>query len=444
MHFKFIFLKDLKTLFIAGLLLTITWACNKPDDSKNPAPTVFIEQTKTGYRLIRNGEAFYIKGGAANSQYLEELKEAGANTARIYDTINLKETLDRAEDLGLAVVVDIPMPKFVNDPEFYENQELFELMKSRIERVVQKHKDHPALLYWNLGNELYYPYFYKITDFFSNFNILIDLIHTTDPNHPISTTTIGANKLRVLSIHRKSPKLDFISFNSFGVLSSFSRKLRPIAPFWTGPHVITEWGINGPWEAQLTEWSAPIEETSTKKAEQIKQRYHDYIEPLRSNNSLGSFVFYWGKKDEVTPTWYSLFGDNKSKTQAVFELAKIWSDNKLDYKGPELDFILLNDKGALESIILSPQTEAEAEVILPESKIQNIEYNWEIRRESWYKSHESILAEGIHFQKKANKVIFKTPKNEGPYRLFLYLTNESDYFATANIPFYVLKPNNGE
>ena len=419
-------------------------ACKKPNDSKNLLPTVYVEQTEKGYQLIRNGEPFYIKGGAASTQYLEELKDAGANTARIYDTINLKETLDRAKELDLAVVVDIPMPKFIDDPEFYENVEIFDLVKARVERVVKKHKDHPALLYWNLGNELYYPYFYKITDFFSNFNILIDLIHDIDPNHPISTTTIGANKLRVLSIHRKSPNLDFISFNSFGILSRFSEKLRPIGLIWSGPHVITEWGVNGPWEAQVTEWNVPIEENSTKKAEQIKQRYHDYIKPLRSNNSLGSFVFYWGQKNEVTPTWYSLFGDNREKTQAVFELAKIWSNNKLAFDGPELDYLLLNGKGAAENILLLPQASVEAKVILPESKIQNLEYHWEIRYESWWKSHESILLEDVHFHKIANKVIFTTPKNEGPYRLFIYLRNESAYFATANIPFYILNPNNGE
>jgi len=419
-------------------------ACKKQDTSEKISRAVYIEQTETGYRLIRKGKPFYIKGGAAHSQYLEELKKAGANTARIYDTINLKETLDKAEKLGLAVVVDIPLPKFDRDPEFYENQALFMLMKARVAQVVRKHKDHPALLYWNLGNEIYYPYFYNLTDFYNNFNILIDNIHKIDPNHPISTSTIGANKLRVLSIHRKSPKLDFISFNSFGTLSSFSKRLLPISLIWTGPYVITEWGVNGAWEAQLTKWDAPIEENSTKKAEQIKQRYHDYIEPMKTNNSFGSFVFYWGKKDEVTPTWYSLFGDNKKKTQAVFEMSKIWNNNNLAYRGPELDYILLNERGAGESIILSPKTEALAEVILPESKMKNLEYHWEIRKESWYKIHESILAENLHFQKKGNKVIFNTPENEGPFRLFLYITDESDYFATANIPFYVLKPNNGE
>src|SRR5690606_18258098 len=146
---------------------------------------------------IRNGKPFYIKGGAAHPDYLKELKEAGANTARIYDTINLQNTLDQAEALGLAVVADIPMPKLHTDAAFYEDDRIFEELKRRISRVVKEHKDHPALLYWNLGNELYYPYFYKESNLHERFNILIDLIHELDPNHPVSTVTIGANKLQI-------------------------------------------------------------------------------------------------------------------------------------------------------------------------------------------------------------------------------------------------------
>lgn len=386
-----------------------------------------------------------MKGGAAHPSYLVELKEAGANTARIYDTINLQQTLDKAKILDLAAVVDIPMPKFVNNPEFYENPELFKKLKQRVERVVKQHKDHPALLYWNLGNELYYPYFYESTDFFSKFNELIDVIHQIDPNHPVSTVTIGANKLRVLSIHRKSPQLDFISFNSFGVLSQFEDKLKPIAPIWKGPHVITEWGVNGPWEANLTQWKVPIEETSTKKAEQIKERYHRYISPLKENNSLGSFIFYWGKKNEVTPTWYSLFGEDKMKTQAVFELTNIWKNRDLKYPGPKLEYILLNGFGANQSVILPPNTKAEIEVILPENEIQNnLNYRWEVREESWYQFHISNVIEGIEFKQTGTTAVFNTPKKDGPYRLFLYITNGTEYVSTANFPFYILNPINGE
>ncbi|MEP6262389.1 MAG: glycoside hydrolase family 2 TIM barrel-domain containing protein [Gillisia sp.] len=408
-------------------------------------PTVYIQKTDDGYKLMRNGKPYYMYGGAAHGNYLEELKEAGANTARIYDTINLSTTLDKAAELGLAAVVDIPMPKFNNAAMYYEDEALFRLIKANVERVVKKHKDHPALLYWNLGNELYYPYFYTRTVFFERFNILIDLIHDLDPNHPVSTVTIGANKLRVLSINRKSPQLDFISFNSFGTLSKFAGKLKPISPIWDGPHVITEWGVNGPWEAKLTQWHAPIEETSTKKAEQIAQRYHDYIVPLKSNNSLGSFVFYWGQKNEITPTWYSLFTEDHMKTQPVFELMKIWRKNfDTVYPGPEVDYIFLNGKGALDNIILEAGSLAEVEIFLPEKEQKNLEYHWEIRQESWYNFHESILVDNIDFQISGEKARFNTPVKEGPYRAFLYISNGSDYIATANIPFYVLSTEDGE
>nr|WP_262914765.1 glycoside hydrolase family 2 TIM barrel-domain containing protein [Christiangramia lutea] len=342
------------------------------------------------------------------------------------------------------VVVDIPIPKYYNNLKYYEEREYFLLVKEKVKNLVEKYYDHPALLYWNLGNEIYYPYIYKSTNFFSNYNELIDLIHEIDPNHPVSTSTIGANKYRVLTIITKSPQLDFISFNAFGNLSRFSDLLSPISPIWDGPHVITEWGVNGPWESNFTSWKAPIEETSTKKAQLIKERYNNYLEPIKKNGSLGNFVFYFAHKIESTPTWYSLFKENKLKTEAVFELENIWKETNRIYKGPRLDYILLNELGANKSITLSPDEEVRAEVFLPGNFDQQLQYQWELRPESWYKSHESKVLTEIDFKKDENIVKFNVPKKEGPYRLFVYLTNETEYFATANIPFYVLNPSDEE
>ncbi len=438
-------LKVLKRLPIWICLLMLLSSCSTKEDENLPEPTVYIQKTNEGYRLIRNGKPFFMNGAAAHENYLEELKEAGANTARIYDTTNLTATLDKAAELGLAVVVDIPMPKFNNAAMYYTDEALFNQVKNNVERVVKMHKDHPALLYWNLGNELYYPYFYKRPQFFRRFNMLIDLIHNVDPNHPVSTVTIGANKLRVLSIRLKSPQLDFISFNAFGTLSQFATKLKPISPLWNGPHVITEWGVNGPWEAELTRWRAPLEETSTKKAEQITQRYRDYIVPLKDNNSLGSFVFYWGHKNEITPNWFSLFTADHKKTQPVFELMKIWREAPdTVYPGPEIEYILLNKKGALENIILEAGSWAVLEILLPEKEQKNLKYHWEIRQESWYDFHISNLVDGVDFNIDGENARFKAPLKEGPYRVFLFISNDTDYIATANIPFYVLSNEDAE
>lgn len=381
-----------------------------------------------------------MDGAAAGSNYLKELREAGANTARIYDTINLKATLDEAQKLNLAVVVDIPLPKYDRTPEFYENDEKFSLIYKSVEALIKNYKDHPALLYWNLGNEIFYPYLYNTTSFYKKYNSLIDLIHQTDPNHPVSTSTIGANKLEVVSITLRSPELDFISFNSFGTLSRFKEKLYPITPIWNGPHVITEWGVNGPWEALETSWGAPIEETSTKKAQQIVERYHQYIEPLKENNSIGNFVFYWGQKNEVTPTWYSLFHNNQLKSQAVFELEKIWKGKKGSFPGPILDYLLMDGKGALDNVILIPSSTVTAEIFFPEVSVADYTFHWELRHESWYDYLKSRTVPGVKFDQQDHKVQFGVPGSEGPYRLHLTITNNTGYFASANIPFYVLAP----
>lgn len=435
---------NLRRIFLLYIILFITISCNRNSPENHIEGAVYIKENAGKYQLIRNGKPFYIKGGAANSGFLKELRDAGANTARIYDTIDLESTLDKAHKLGLAVVVDVPLPKFETDPQFYEDQKLFAELYKRTARVIEQHKNHPALLYWNLGNELYYPYLYKSTKFFENYNSLIDLVHDIDPDHPVSTTTIGANKLRVLSIRIKSPQLDFISFNSFGSLSSFSRRLLPIQPVWNGPFVITEWGVNGPWEAKLTSWGAPIEETSTKKAEQILQRHQDYIKPLKKMNSLGSFVFYWGQKNEITPTWYSLFDEKGLKTQPVFELQQEWKGTSQVFAGPELNYILLEGKGAQDNILLESASEVNAEVVLPKMNDKNFEFLWEIRNESWYESHISTLVNKISAKKGKEQIRFRVPEKEGPYRLFLYVTNNTEYVATANIPFYVLNSRDEE
>ncbi|MCM4160412.1 hypothetical protein DHB64_10970 [Antarcticibacterium sp. W02-3] len=416
--------------------------CSKKEHQDFNKATVYIDKTSGQFRLIRKGEPFYIKGGATSRANLNSLREAGGNTARIYDTVNLKEVLNEAHALGLAVVVDIPLPTFKSSANFYEDGEYFDLARMNIEQTVRLHRDHPALLYWNLGNELYYPYFYKNTNFFERFNELISLIKGIDPNHPVSTTTIGANKLRVLSIHRKSPQLDFISFNSFGTLSQFSSKLKPISSIWTGPHVTSEWGVNGYWETGLTAWGAPVEETSTKKAELIEERYHSYIAEIKKENSFGSFVFYWGYKDEATPTWFSLFGKNGERTESVLRLENIWKETSTLYPGPVVNYLILEGKGAMDNIILPGNQLVEAEIVLPEVK-EDYSYNWEVRYESW---NELLIsrASQIDFFLSNNRVKFLTPIEEGPYRLFVTIGNNSDYIATANIPFYVLNPTNGE
>lgn len=161
-------------------------------------------------------------------------------------------------------------------------------------------------------------------------------------------------------------------------------------------------------------------------------------------NSLGSFVFYWGQKNEITPTWYSLFDEKGLKTQPVFELQQEWKETSQVFAGPELNYILLEGKGAQDNILLESASEVNAEVVLPKMNDKNFELLWEIRNESWYESHISTLVNKISAKKGKEQIRFRVPEKEGPYRLFLYVTNNTEYVATANIPFYVLNSRDEE
>ena len=76
-----------------------------------------------------------------------------------------------------------------------------------------------------------------------------------------------------MSLHRHN--LDFLAFNFFGGVNSMDMRIGQLAPFWKGPFLASEWGINGPWEArETTSWGAPVEQTSTRKAMIYRERYN--------------------------------------------------------------------------------------------------------------------------------------------------------------------------
>ncbi|WP_373057099.1 glycoside hydrolase family 2 TIM barrel-domain containing protein [Zunongwangia sp. H14] len=414
-------------------------ACKDDDENSEHPPNVYIQETAKGYELIRNGKPFFIKGGAG-AGFLEQLKDAGGNTIRVYDTIGLKAILDQAENLDLAVVVDIPLPTFEENKKYWNGD--LKKVKQRIKTTVSRYKDHPALLYWNLGNEIGYPEGYKNSQFFKKFNGIIEVVHSYDPNHPVSTAIVAGSRKTILSISFRSPELDFISLNAFGSLSGLEPMLQSISLLWDGPYVISEWGLNGPWEAKKTSWGAPVEQTSTKKAELLKGRYHSGA--INNEACLGSFYFYWGIKQERTITWFSLFNQDSSRSQVYHSLENLWTDKHNKYPGPEIEYALLNGEGALKSNILIAGDTAKADLILQQN-VDSLNIHWEIRKEAWNNIFvQRPVIKNLIMNKYGNKATFQVPFEEGPYRLFVYIKDRYNNFATTNIPFYVVRDEKNE
>ncbi len=431
------------TLILSPLLFFILFSCSNRHEKKEEK-VVFVKKTPAGYQMFRNGEPFYIKGASGNIN-LNALQKAGANTVRIYDTLNLKQVLDDSHKYGLAAIVDIPFPRYSKEFSVYKDKNFIEAHSNAIRQLVLKHKDHPALLFWMLGNEIMYPYIYGNRHFYTHFNGLIDLIHELDPNHPISTALASFGGKRLTSIYIRSPKLDFISFNIFGALSSLEEEKTKYTFGMDQPFFISEWGINGPWEETQNLWGVPIEKNSTDKAMMVKDRYKSFI--ANNGNCLGSTVFYWGTKQESTPTWFSIFTEKSEKTQLAFELENIWKDRELPYKGPILKDISLNESSNNDNIFLTSEKTLTARISYDYSGKDTLSIRWDLKPENWFYKPwddqnpvESINENILHSN--GSEMIFKIPVIEGAYRVYTYLTDKENNVATGNIPFYVLNPPN--
>ena len=401
--------------------------------------TVYIKKTDNGFQLIRNGKPFYIKGASGNSHF-EELASIGGNTIRVYDTLNLGNILNEAQKNNLAVIVDIPLPQYSKKHNVYLNENRNRILKQKVKVLVNKHKNHPALLIWNLGNEVQYPLVFRKNSFILTFNELIDIIHAEDPNHPVSTAFISL--INNIKIYLHSPEIDLLAFNKFGGIEDFYSKYRKFTfLFGTRPYYFSEFGSDGPWEARKTVWMAPIEQTSVKKAEQIRTRYNS-IGGNIDGACLGTLIFYWGNKIELTSTWFSLFRDDY-RSEILKELESLWKESNSTPTLIGLEYMLVDGKGAYDNIIFAPDELKHSQIKFFDNKKDSVNIKWEIFPDSWHHYAGNIILNSrkpidsfVSFEK--NTATFITPGEEGPYRIFAYIFDQNGYFATTNTPFYIL------
>ncbi|WP_214228251.1 glycoside hydrolase family 2 TIM barrel-domain containing protein [Pedobacter sp. B4-66] len=371
------------------------------------------------------------------------LSELGGNTIRTFDTTHIDSILKKANETNIAVIIGLPIPESKH-MYFYNNDvEVSKQFKS-IQKLVNRVKNDPSVLMWCVGNELVFPYKPSYNKFYRAFNDIVDMIHRDDPDHPVTTTMINFQRKTVFNLKMRTD-IDIVSFNVFGGIRSFSQELKDFSWFWDGPYLLTEWGIDGPWDGTPeTAWGAKIEPTSTKKAEQYYSRYKEQI-PYKDPRLLGSFIFYWGQKQETTPTWFSIFDEAGNKTEVVDAAEAIWKGKQLASAAPQINYMLLNNKGAKDNIFLKPHEKNTAEVFMLKGDVSNKRIVWEIYPEDWYKidsvnnTKKPLPINGLVEQMGDLKVIFYTPKKEGPYRIFATIYDDKGYVATCNTPFYVLK-----
>lgn len=457
---KQLFVLILLVIFCIILMGFFTLKHLRTEKNTDETRTVFVKKTVKGFQLFRNGSPFYIQGASGNSHF-EELANIGGNTIRVFDTINIQNILNEAQKNNLAVIVDIPLPKYTVKFNSYLNDDDNNVLKQNIKVLVKKYKSHPALLMWNLGNEVHYPvvlykrklksfisksFFRQENNFIKIYNELIYIMQLEDPNHPVGSTLIAVDSTdEIESIYLNSPGIDILSFNIFAKIKTFNFTSPRISfLFGPKPYYISEWGPDGHWESEFTAWKAPVEPTSTKKAEQVKAR-SELISKINDGTYLGNLAFYWGQKQEITHTWFSIFDEQGRKSQSYYELHNSWTNQSgKSFTVPQMKYMLVENKGARDNIVFKPNELKRAEIFFDGEIDSTLKYKWEIYEENW--NYYGANAKQKVTRKISDcfesiddcKVIFRVPAVEGPYRIFAFIYDNDGNFACTNTPFYVL------
>ena len=439
--------KIFKIIILLFLLLYVFFYLNKGPGNRSTysrTPKVVIKKVDNRYNFYIDGKPFIVKGGAGYSQ-LAELAASAGNTISCWDTSKFSHLLNDALQHHIYVIAGLDIPGGEND-DFYKNDANISVLFKNYQSIVLRYKDHPALLAWSLGNELTMPFSFTTTPYYKTYNRLLTMIHTVDPNHPVSTAVINIPKKGMINIQWRIPALDFISLNTYNSIKTIRDDLDKIKLIWKGPYLIGEWAPAGGWEAETITWQAPVEKTSTKKAEEYAFFYKQYM-PVNDTRFLGSITFYWGYRQEYTPTWYSVFNENAIPNEVMEALSDCWKDTNTVHVSPRLKYMLIDSLGARDNVIVSPGTLHKASLLLEEYKpADSLSYCWEILNEDWvtwgstwnnFKKPKPAI--GLVTDSTMQNPLFITPDKEGPYRIYVTVFNSRGFCATANTPFYVVK-----
>ncbi len=402
------------------------------------ADVAIKRDTKGRWRVYRNGIPFEIRG-AGGHEHLELLRDSGGNTVRTWGIEQLEgrengqSLLDIAHDLGLAVIAGIWLehPRHGHD---YGDPDFLQFQREHVRTVVQKYRDHPALLMWGLGNEM------EGTGddprIWQELEVLAQIVKTEDSAHPICTALAGTDNNKVARMQEHYHSLDILGINCYGGAPGIAARLR--AQGWNRPYMLTEFGPVGHWEIASTEWDAPLEPTSIEKADTYAASHRAQLEHGRGL-CLGSFCFLWGHKQETTATWFGMFLPTGEKTPAVDQMIRLWTGREPANRAP-LIYALHSE---LDSAVVSAGTEwtVSADAIDPDG--EKLHYEWQVIAETTdrksggdFEMAPPTIPDCVVFDDGRTARI-RVPHQPGAYRVFLFVRDGKGGGAAGNFPFMV-------
>ena len=442
------------------LLLVVMLPPNGNNAAESNVPTAgpsrvsVIEQNGT-MTLMLNDQPFLVNGagmGYSDEQGVATLAAAGGNAFRTWDADALDVQLEAAARYGLMVLVGLDLGKELQGFDYNDRSAIGEQHK-RLMAIVNRHRHHPNVLGWILGNE---PNLMVGGDgelvsanplVYTAIGKLASAINKVDPDHPVTVAFAFTPTLAddIATAMREIPDLDFISLQAYGALPVIPQVVQDLGIEL--PFMITEYGPLGHWEMPATDWGREIEELSGYKAQGMRARMNGSVIDDPTGQMIGSFAFLWGHKQERTPTWYGLFLESGERIASVDELTHVWTGNWPENRAPAAWSMELQGEVAGASVKVGAGERVLASAVFKDPENDELTVWWELLGEVGERSH------GGHFEQTPDSVelggprkdmagdayqlAFDAPAKQGEYRLFVYAVDDAGGAATANIPFLV-------
>jgi len=399
-------------------------------------PSVTVSKDSSGWTLMRHGEIHPVLGAGAKANF-ELLESSGANSIRLWST-NKAALLDSAHARGMSVMLGLYLRPERTGMD-YNDVHAVEGQLAELKQEVLKYKDHPALLLWGIGNEVDLQY--TNTRVWDSVEALAKYIHQVDPHHPTSTVLAGIDPAKVHMVRTQCPSVDVLGVNAYGSIEKLPLNIRRFG--WDKPYLVTEWGVNGPFEAPKTAWGAKKEPPGGVKAATRLRRFEDII-ASDSSNCLGSYCFLWGQKQESTATWHGLFLSDGQPTDGIDAMHRAWTGEWPETRSPGILDLKLNGEGWRKDHVVGPE---EALRLKVEVVDHGAEVVWtcalfpESTSTKTGGDRQASLTEiPVSFAVSHGPipvVEFNAPRQPGAYRVFVRACNATDQCSSANLPFLV-------
>ncbi len=286
-----------------------------------------IDKINGNWELLVDGKPYEIKGvtfGFDNDidnydVHFKDLKNLGVNTIRTWATgKNTTKLLDAAHENGIKVMVGIWMrhgrPGMEDDDSFnyLENTQGKEDMYQDALNVVETYKNHPAVLTWGIGNEVYLN---TASDeekiaYSQLLERICSAIKQNDPIHP--TTSVEAWTFGLDWWQKYVPSLDIYGLNSYGPganLLADELDKKEIDK----PYIVTEFGVTGEWDIKQEINGVKVEPSDNQKYDAILNGYNNWIQNKPAN--LGVFVFHYATGNEFVAPWLFTHYNNMTRPQ---------------------------------------------------------------------------------------------------------------------------------